>query len=91
MGNFIGIDGVNAKLVECSEDMPPTAANAARQPTVQPGEIVADPLTTDNRQQTGVPCRLSPFFWYNRWSVRGRLASTGVVEAVEACRGATTS
>ena len=49
MGDFIGIDGVNAKFVEFSEDMALSAANAARQPNLQHGEIVADQQTTDNR------------------------------------------
>ena len=54
MGDFIGIDGVNAKFVEFSEDMALAAANAARQPNLQHGEIVADPLTTDNWPLTAV-------------------------------------
>jgi len=48
MGNFIGIDGENAKFVEFSEDVALTAANAACQPNLQHGEIVADHLPADN-------------------------------------------
>ena len=40
--------------MEFSEDVALAAADAARQPNLQHGEKVADPLTTDNWPLTGV-------------------------------------